>query len=259
MHTPRLDAALLALVVAAGLTLALPTRAVASGRVVRIAPPTTEDFKRALEAQLLNLKPVGTQTRTVLFGEVRAGTPNGPFFPFQVTATIHDYGTGYPPNHYYGETCVGTMDRWKFDMRKDEFGGWIVQGRMTVSDAVCKKNPAEGVSAIPLAGLSGTRVGAATAAEPARRAVPARDADKLYIGEYACYGTGNRIMAGMGFRLKAGGAYADVDGGRGGTYAFNAAASTLAFRGGFLAGQTGKNVQSSGFTLSTTVNCEPWR
>ena len=49
MHTPRLNAALLALVVAAGLTLAPPTRAVASGRVVRIAPPTIEDFKRACE------------------------------------------------------------------------------------------------------------------------------------------------------------------------------------------------------------------
>ena len=30
--------------------------------------------KRALEAQLLNLKPAGTKTRTVLFGEVRADT-----------------------------------------------------------------------------------------------------------------------------------------------------------------------------------------
>ena len=30
--------------------------------------------KRAHEAQLLNLKPAGTTTRTVLFGEVRVGT-----------------------------------------------------------------------------------------------------------------------------------------------------------------------------------------
>jgi len=66
-------------------------------------------------------------------------------------------------------------------------------------------------------------------------------------------------MAGMGFHLKPGGTYHDVDGGRGGTYSYNAPPSAISFRGGFLDGQVGRNVRNTGFQLSSTVNCEPWR
>ena len=221
--------------------------------------PSTDDLKRALDKQLQALKPQGYETRTVLFGDVRAGSPNGGYFPFQVTATIHDYGLGYPKNHFYGATCVGKMDKWKFDMRKDEFGGWLVQGRMTVSDAVCKNNPAEGVSSQPLDALSGARAPAAGAAKAPAAAARTDAGDKLYLGQYACYGTGGRLMAGMGFVLKANGAYEDLDRARKGSYVHNTAASTLFFKGGFLDGQTGRNVRMTGFDLSATVNCEPWR
>lgn len=240
-----------------GLVLAL-VLSVATGARDNTAP-STEEFKRALEAQLQSLKPTGTHTRTVLFEEVRAGTPNGPFFPFQATLSIHDHGLGYPPNRYYGMTCVGRMDRWKFDMRKDEFGAWIVQGRMTVSGAECKDNPAEGVSSIPLAGLKGTRVAAAGASAPVPRAPAAVTKDATYLGEYACYGAGSRLMAGMGFKLEAGAKYTDLDGARAGSYVVNAGNGTISFRGGFLGGQTGKNMKASAFDLSATVNCAPWR
>jgi len=219
------------------------------------AQPSVEQFKQVLGAQLQKVKAEGTTVRTVLFQEVVAGNPNGGYYPFQVTAIIHDYSQGYPPNGYYGETCVGKMEKRKFDLVANEFGGWKVQGPMTVLGPECKKNPTEGVSAIPLAGLAGAPAGhAQTEAKPA-----APEGGNLYIGEYACYAAGNRLMAGMGFQLEVGGKYHDVSGERGGTYVFNARESTISFRGGFLGEQAGRNVRNSGFQLSANVRCEPWR
>ena len=40
---------------------------------------------------------------------------------------------------------------------------------------------------------------------------------------------------------------------------YDAGGSTIKFRGGFLDGQVGKNVRTTGFSLSSTVSCEPWR
>ena len=220
--------------------------------------PTIAQFEQTLEAQLQGLKPQGTSVRTVRFEAAQAGKPKGGYFPFLVTASIHDYGTGYPPNNYFGETCVGKMTNEKFDMVKDDFGRWMVQGRMTASDHVCKRNPAEGVSSIPLAGIAGSPASNAPAPR-ASASTTKSPATTLYIGEWACYGFGNRIMAGMGFVLDSKGGYADTDGARGGKYSYNAAGSTLTFRGGFLDGQVGKNVKTTGFDISATVSCEPWR
>ena len=223
------------------------------------AQPSVELFKQVLDAKLQKVKSEGTTVRTVLFQEVVAGNPNGGYYPFQVTAIIHDYSQGYPPNGFYGETCVGKMEKRKFDLLADDFGGWKVQGPMTVLGPECKKNPSEGVSAIPLAGLPGARAGnEQTDAKPA--APPAApEGGNLYLGEYACYGAGNRLMAGMSFQLEPGGKYHDVDGERAGTYIYDAHESTISFRGGFLSEQTGRNVRNAGFQLSSTVHCEPWR
>ena len=220
--------------------------------------PTVAQFEQTLETQLQGLKPQGTAVRTVRFASAQAGKSNGGFYPFLVTASIHDYGTGYPPNNYFGETCVGKMANEKFDMVKDDFGKWMVQGRMTPRESECKKNPAEGISSIPLSSVGGSP--ASTAPTPAPSASASKSpATALYIGEWACYGFGNRIMAGMGFVLDSKGGYADTDGARGGKYSYNAARSTLTFHGGFLSGQVGKNVKTTGFQISATVSCEPWR
>ncbi len=244
MRTPRLGIALVSLALMAS---------------TAAAQPSAAQFTQLLEAHLQKLKPAGTTVRTVLFQDVQPGKPNGGYYPFQVTAIIHDYGPGYPSNHYYGQTCVGKMDKWKFDALKDDFGKWIVQGRMTVSDAVCKNNPSEGVSSMPVAGLAGEAAprAAPVGAQPTTPAV--KEQGSLYIGEYACYGVHTKLMAGMGFRLKTGGTYDDLDGKRGGAYIYDAAAATITFRGGFLGGQAGKHVRMKGFDLSATVNCEPWR
>jgi hypothetical protein len=203
--------------------------------------PTVEQFKQLLTAHLKKLQTDSHTVRTVLFQEVKPGTPNDGYFPFQVTAIIHDYSPGFPANKYYGETRIGKIDKWKFDLRKDEFGAWVVQGRMT-PEFDYHKNPAEGVSAVPVASLPGTPVGKSPApgekgggSEKPTPKQPAQNAT-LYLGEYACYGTGGRLMAGMGFRLKPGGTYLDLDGKRGGRYVYDAGAHTITFRGGFLDG-----------------------
>jgi hypothetical protein len=220
--------------------------------------PSEALFKQVLSASLQKLKPTSATERTVLFQGVRAGTRDGDSYPFEVTATIHDYDPGYPSNRYYGQTCVGQMDNWKFVMSKDEFGDWIVQGRMTVSDSQCRNNPSQGESAFPLSGLSGelAQPGTPAAAKPAPR--QETRPGSLPLGEYACYGVGSRLMAGMGFKLESSGSYTDVDGERGGTWVHDAAAATISFSGGFLDGQTGRDVRSTGFQISPTVSCEPW-
>jgi hypothetical protein len=223
------------------------------------ASPSVEQFKQVLEARLQKLKPEGTTVRTVLFQDVIPGKPKGGSYRFLVTAIIHDYGAGFPKKRYYGETCVGRMDKWKFDLIPDDFGGWNVQGRMTVSGRECKKNPSEGVSAIPLAGLSGKPAAKSLPVDAKATApAPAGGGEPLYLGKYACHGVGGQMMAGMGFHLKPGGKYDDVAGGRGGSYVYDARESTITFRGGFLDGQVGSNVRQTGFNLASTVNCEPF-
>jgi hypothetical protein len=143
-------------------------------------------------------------------------------------------------------------------MLKDDFGKWIVQGRMTVSDSVCKNNPAEGVSAIPLSGLSGTPAPAGTPAVSAPNQSEA-SGGSLYIGEYACYGTGGTLLQGMGFKLQQGGNYTNLDGGNGGSYDYSASDASIVFHGGFLDGQKGTHVDSKGLDISSTIHCEPWR
>lgn len=213
--------------------------------------PSPDVLKQVLTKRLLSLQPTGTTERQVLFQSVTPAPRKGAFYPFTVTALIRDYGPGYPANKFYGETCVGKMDNWVFNLSPGANGQWAIDGRMTVTDSTCTKNPSAGVSSVPLATLSGT---------PAPTGTPAAaPAAELHIGEWACYGTGGRLMAGMGFRLQPNGAYVDLDNRRAGRYTHNKAAATLTFQGGFLDGQTGRNLKANNFQISNTVSCEPWR
>lgn len=213
--------------------------------------PNTEQFKSALNQQLQSLRPDGFTERTVLFENVVSAGSNGPKHRFVVTATIHDYGPGYPSNGYFGQTCVGKMDGWEFDMLPGAGGAWIVQGRMTVTDGTCVNNSQEGRAEIALASLPG---------QPARPvAMPAStDSGTMVLGEYACYGTGGRMMTGMGFVLDDDGTYVDLDGERGGDWEYDEGNASIQFADGFLDGQTGTGVTASGFQISSTVSCEPY-
>ena len=214
--------------------------------------PSPDVLKQVLSKTLLGLRPEGYTERQVLFQSVTANPKKGAFYPFTVTAIIRDYNPGYPPNRYYGTTCVRKMDGWIFNLSPGANGQWAVDGMMTVTNtSTCTDNPSAGVSSVPLATLSGT---------PAPTGTPAAaPAAELHIGEWACYGTGGRLMAGMGFRLQPNGAYVDLDNKRAGRYTHNKAAGTITFQGGFLDGQTGRSLKPNSFQISNTVSCEPWR
>lgn len=213
--------------------------------------PTVDQFKFALDKELQSLLPEGYTKRTILFEDVRKGASNGPKHTFVVTLTLHDYSPGYPPNDYYGVSCVGRMENWEFDMVPNAAGEWVTQGMHTITNKECKDNPAEGQMAIPVEGLPG---------QPARAvAMPAATgAGDLVLGEYACYGTGGRMMTGMGFELDADGSYTDLDGERGGDWEHDKGAATITFSGGYLDGQRGTGVTAEGFAITGTVSCEPY-
>ena len=224
------------------------------------AQPSLETFKEEFVKQLQLLRPEGYEKRTVKLVQVLPGKTNSGTTSYKVTAYIHDYDEGYLPNNYYGQTCVGKMDNWIFTMHKDDFGEWAVQGRFTVTNNSCITNPSKGVESQPLSSLPGTvyEVGTIQAA-PGDIVKDNVSNSSLYIGEYAAYGTGGRLMAGMGIILTSNNRYYDLDKQRGGTYNYNQKAGTITFRGGFLSGQTGKNVNTTGFDISATVHYEPWR
>jgi hypothetical protein len=78
----------------------------------------------------------------------------------------------------------------------------------------------------------------------------------LKVGEYACYGSGGRILAGLGFKVLPGNRYTDLEGGNAGS--FSVSGATVTFRGGHLGGQTGRDMRGHSFTLGTQAECEPY-
>lgn len=78
----------------------------------------------------------------------------------------------------------------------------------------------------------------------------------LKLGEYACYGSGGRILAGLGFTVLSGNRFTDLDGGNAGTYSVNG--STVTFRGGHLDGQTGRDLRNYNFRIGAQASCEPF-
>src|ERR1051326_2260337 len=180
--------------------------------------PSIEDAKQAIDRKLHKIwKDIGTNgTRTVLFQEVVAGRSTPGHFPFRATILVHDQETGYPPNHYYGKTCVGRLDQEIYILAQDDFGAWDAQGTMTpdLSTKTCKDNPAAGVAGIPLTSLQGTRAGAAGSAPPARSAAiqnaPGTGAS-VALGQYQCWGNGQARPL-LNFTALANGQYRDNEG-----------------------------------------------
>jgi hypothetical protein len=89
---------------------------------------------------------------------------------------------------------------------------------------------------------------------PAKRAAAAPAG--LKVGEYACYGSGGRIMLGLGFKVLAGNRYVDLDGRNAGSFAQSG--SSVTFRGGHLDGKTGRDMRGHSFTLGAQAECEPY-
>lgn len=78
----------------------------------------------------------------------------------------------------------------------------------------------------------------------------------LKVGEYACYGSGGRIMAGLGFKVLSGNRYTDLGGGNAGT--FTVSGDTIKFRGGHLGGQVGREISNYNFKIGAQATCEPF-
>ena len=78
----------------------------------------------------------------------------------------------------------------------------------------------------------------------------------LKVGEYACYGSGGRIMIGLGFKVLSGNRYTDLEGGNRGSFVITG--DTVKFRGGHLDGQTGRDLRDYSFTIGAKAQCEPF-
>jgi hypothetical protein len=68
----------------------------------------------------------------------------------------------------------------------------------------------------------------------------------LQPGEYACAGSGGRILIGLGFKLNANGTYTDLDGKNPGRVNTSSDGSSVTFVGGHLDGEVGTKVSSDG-------------
>ncbi len=200
--------------------------------------PSVETFKRALEKSLMDLKRSGFPERNVLFQQVTAGRGTAGSYPFRVTVLIRDYTPGYPKNRYYGQTCVGKMNQREFLMLPDAFGGWKVQGAMTVSlgpDYECKDNPSENASSIPLSSLEGSRAPAGTDA-PIQAAVAGKAGGGTAVmpGSYECWSGGRPRML-MNFKVTGAGKYTDSEG-KAGSFRLDESSGRMSFQGGMLEG-----------------------
>jgi hypothetical protein len=249
--------------VAVSLSLVAPARAssqsamdTAPARPIRFArPPTTKNLMTTLEATLQQTRSREIFKRTVVIGEVRPGQPNGQVYPFDVMATVHDFNPGNSMVGDLGKTCITRLAHVTFNMRRDRIGEWTVEPS-SVSGGVCVKNPKSGESAFPLDSIPGKRVGSSAPMPPLTTMTGKPWVPK--VGEWACLLPGGRIAANMGFRMKADKTYTDLEGARGGKYVFNFEASSVTFKGGFLDGKGGKNVDGDGIVLSPSLTCSPW-
>jgi hypothetical protein len=76
-------------------------------------------------------------------------------------------------------------------------------------------------------------------------------------GEYACYGSGSQVMAGLAFRVTSGDTYTDLDGTVSGR--FETSGRGVRFSGGHLDGMEGRDLNAGSFVIGEMANCEPWR
>ncbi|MEO8336106.1 MAG: hypothetical protein ABI664_14100 [bacterium] len=219
--------------------------------------PTTRDFMLALDAQIQRAKPRDVFRRTIVFSDVHAGAPEANVYPFTATAIIHDYNPGWPPQYYYGKTCITRIVGTRYDMRHDRFGGWVVEMKSKMPQPECADNAKEGKSAVPLDSLRGTRVGTSVA-------LPESSTEKrvnvnLRLGEYACTYPGGGLASKFRFRLNRDKTYTDLEGARSGTYVFDRFAGTLTFHGGFLDKLSGKSIDNASvFWVEPSMTCALW-
>jgi hypothetical protein len=195
--------------------------------------PSVETFKQVLTQKLLSLPPEGMTERNVLFESAQGGRGGS----FQAVVNIRDYGPGYPPNHFYGTTCVSRLAA-SFTMLAGDGGQWLLDGPLTppLDTRKCQNNPSEGASAVPLSSVSGTPANGRAPAPPAGTSPPG----SVALGSYECWANGQARLL-MNFQIRSANGYIGSDG-KPGTFTLDAAGN-IAFHGGALDG-----VMPQGFT-----------
>ncbi|MGH6663792.1 MAG: hypothetical protein ACREB2_02655 [Pseudolabrys sp.] len=78
-------------------------------------------------------------------------------------------------------------------------------------------------------------------------------AAELRPGEYACAGSGGRILIGLGFKLKSDGSYTDLDGKNAGRVSLSG--TNVTFTGGHLNGYVGTNVRGGTNFEIHSISC----
>ena len=84
-------------------------------------------------------------------------------------------------------------------------------------------------------------------------AITPASAAGLQAGEYACAGSGGRILIGLGFKLRPDGSYTDLNGKNLGRVVFEG--SSVKFVGGHLNGYTGTNVRGATNFEIHSISC----
>ncbi len=92
--------------------------------------------------------------------------------------------------------------------------------------------------------------------QPAAAQATSNVSTGLRLGEYACYGSGGRILAGFGFIVLAGGRYTDMDASSSGS--FVVAGDTVTFHGGHLDETVGRALSNNNFRIGAQADCEPF-
>ena len=201
---------------------------------VQAQTPSSEDAKRAINKKLLKIwKDIGTAgTRTVVFQEVTPGRGTPGHYPFRVSMLVHDQETGYPPNRYYGKTCVGYLEQEVYVLALDDFGAWDAQGKMTpdMNTRQCQNNTSAGVASIPVP------VGSSAPAGPGPM-VPVQQqpaaGSGVAAGSYECWANGQARML-LNFTSMGNGQYRGSNG-HPGTMSVDGS-GRVAFQGGSLDG-----------------------
>ena len=183
---------------------------------------SVEQVKQIMDQRWQQSKPESITKRSVVFQDIRAAG-NGRFL---VSAIVHDYNSGYPPNHYYGNTCLLRFENLDTSIINDGTK-WAVNANFANYQRECKTNTSQGVSAIPVASLPGS-----SAATGVVTSGPAPTSYSPKQGAYGCW-SGNRSQLRFNFSIRGGGQYTDSVGAAG-AFRFDNNNQRIEFQGGLL-------------------------
>jgi hypothetical protein len=211
------------------------------------AQPSQGDAMLALDAAFQRISGYdGTQVTTI-FQSVTPGAANGGSYPFRVSMVVHTSDPGYPPNGYFGKSCVETFSNHDFRLTADGYGGWEASGAMSAYNIQCLPNPSEYQLGIPIESIEQTVAGVngTSSSGPS--------GGNLTTGEWSCWGNSGLVAS---LFLFEDGYYTDT-GGNYGTYDADLRGGAIYFSGAALDGVVGSDLMGQSFRIGNNILCEP--